>query len=61
MQGYSYNDNLCTRCKYYLTGDHECRKSLYIENIQIVVECEYFEDGEPMQDYFEVLKNQSER
>ena len=53
MTGYCRDDSLCLKCANYYWGDHECRKEMYIADKEIIVECEYYDEGEPKRDIFE--------
>lgn len=52
--------DLCHTCRNYYQGDAECSCGIFIEYDKYVIECDDYEEGEPMLSYFDELEKQQE-
>lgn len=52
--------DLCPTCKNFYQCDHECSLGIYLEYDKFVIECDDYEEGEPMTCYFDTLDQEKE-
>ena len=50
--------DLCHTCKNFYQCDHECSLGIFLEYNKFVIECDDYEEGEPMCSYFDELEKQ---
>jgi len=50
--------DLCTTCHNYYLCDGECSLGIFRDSYKVVVECDDYEEGEPMCSYFDELEKQ---